>query len=165
VISLGRRHNPGGRHSSAGVIVEAVETDIELDVEHQALLARNRAMAGVERAVRELAASILSVVRGTGKPDLIGAQAEALVSTFEAHRTVAGYPPSAGEIASVLNIATKEERVALLNTGRRVERHAMQSMISGALLIATKRLDEIRSHTPGGIEGLTEDDYADKAAE
>jgi hypothetical protein len=140
--------------------LEAVETDIELDLEHQALLARDRAMAGVERAVRELAANILSVVRGTGKPDMIGAQAEALVNTIEAHRTVAGCPPSAGEIAAVLNIATKEERVALLNGGRRVERHAMQSMISGALLIATRRLDEIRTHAPGGIEGLTEDDFA-----
>jgi hypothetical protein len=32
-------------------------------------------------------------------------------------------------------------------------------MISDALAIAASRLTDIRSHAPGGIEGLTEDDY------
>ena len=136
----------------------------DLEEEYQLLLARERAMAGVERAVRELTANLLSVVRGTGKPDLIGAQAKALVNTIDAHRSIAGCPPSSEEMSSVLNIATKAERVALLNTGRRVEQRAMQSAISGALLIAAARLSDIRSHDPGGIEGLTEDDYGENAA-
>ena len=63
----------------------------------------------------------------------------------------------------MLNIATKAERVALLNIDRRVEQRAMQSAISGALLIAAARLSDIRSHDPGGIEGLTEDDYGEDA--
>jgi len=133
----------------------------DLEEEYQLLLARERAMAGVERAVRELAANLLSVVRGAGKPDLIGAQAEALVNTIDAHRSIAGCPPSREEMSSVLNIATKAERVALLNNERRVEQRAMQSAISGALLIAAARLSDIRSHDPGGIDGLTEDDYDD----
>ncbi len=131
----------------------------ELEEEYQILLARERAMAGVERAVRELAANILSVLRGTGKPALIGAQAKALVNTIDAHRSIAGCPPSPEEMSSVLNIATKAERVALLNIDRKVEQRAMQNAISGALLIAAARLSDIRSHDPGGIEGLTEDDY------
>lgn len=145
------------------MIVEAVEAIEEQSLEYQALLARDRALAGVERAVRALAANILSVVRGTGKPDLIGAQAETLVHTIEAHRSIAGCPPSPSEIAAVLNIATKKERVVLLNTGRKVEQRATQGMISNALLIAAARLNEIRTHAPGGIEGLTEDDYGDEA--
>ena len=140
--------------------VDAVEDIEELDLEYQALLARDRALAGVERAVRELAANILSVVRGKGKPDLIAAQAEALVNTIDTHRSIAGCPPSAEEIAAVLNIATKEERVALL-TGARLR--ATQLAISGALKIAATRLGEIRSHAPGGVEGLTEDDYGELA--
>jgi len=142
------------------VTVDAVEDIEELDLEYQALLARDRALAGVERAVRELAANILSVVRGKGKPDLIAAQAEALVNTIDTHRSIAGCPPSAEEIAAVLNIATKEERVALL-TGARLR--ATQLAISGALKIAATRLGEIRSHAPGGVEGLTEDDYGEPA--
>ena len=135
----------------------------DLEEEYQLLLARERAMAGVERAVRELAANLLSVVRGTGKPDLIGPQAKALVNTIDAHRSIAGCPPSSEEMSSVLYIATKAERVALLNIDRRVEQRAMQSAISGALLIAAARLSDIRSHDPGGIEGLTDDDYGEVA--
>jgi len=32
------------------------------------------------------------------------------------------------------------------------------------LKIAANRLGEIRSHSPGGIEGLTEDDYGEQPA-
>lgn len=142
--------------------MDAVEGIEELDLEYQALLARDRALAGVERAVRELAANILSVVRGKGKPDLIAAQAEALVNTIDTHRSIAGCPPSAEEIAAVLNIATKEDRVALLSGARL---RATQLAISGALNIAATRLSEIRSHGPGGVEGLTEDDYGELATD
>ena len=67
-------------------------------------------------------------------------------------------------MSSVLNIATKAERVALLNADRRVEQRATQNAISGALLIAAARLSDIRSHDPGGIDGLTEDDFGENAA-
>lgn len=150
--------SPAGSQG-VGVIVESVEGVEELDLEFQALLARDRAMAGVERAVRELAANIVSVLRGKGKPDLIAVQAEALVNTIDTHRSVAGCTPSGKEIAAVLNIATKEERVVLLNGARL---NATQRTITSALKIAAARLGEIRSHTPGGIEGLTEDDYGEQ---
>ena len=41
-------------------------------------LARIRALAGVERALWELATNILDVARGAGKPLLLGPQAQAL---------------------------------------------------------------------------------------
>ena len=50
----------------------------------------------------------------------------------------------------MLNIATKEERVVLLNGAKL---RAAQRTISTALKIAASRLGEIRSHAPGGIEG------------
>lgn len=136
-----------------------------LDDDFQSELARERALDGVQRAVRELAANILSVVRGSGRSEMIAAQAQAVVHTIEAHRSIAGCAPSSSEIAGALNIVTKVERVALLNIEHRAELHATQSMISGALLIASSRLTDIRARTPGGIEGLTEDDYGEHQSE
>ena len=67
-------------------------------------------------------------MRGKGKPDLIAAQAEALVNTIDTHRSIAGCSPSAEEIAAVLNIATKQERVVLLNNGAKLAlRHTARS--------------------------------------
>ena len=130
-----------------------------VDEELQAELARERALGGVERAVRELAANFLSIVRGGGNPEMIEPQAQAVVHTMEAHRSIAGRIPTSGEIAAVLNIAAKAERVALLNIDQDAELLATQTMISDALAIAASRLTDIRSHDPGGVEGLTEDDY------
>ena len=137
--------------------MEASESVV--DEELQAELARERALGGVERAVRELAANFLSIVRGGGNPEMIEPQAQAVVHTMEAHRSIAGRIPTSGEIAAVLNIAAKEERVALLNIDQDEELLATQTMISEALTIAAARLTDIRSHDPGGVEGLTEDDY------
>jgi hypothetical protein len=139
-------------------------SQIYVDYDYQAQLGRSRALAGVERAVRELAANILSVVHGTGRPEMIGPQAQALVHAMDAHRSIAGYAPTGPEIAAVLNIVAKAERVALLNIQRKPELNATQTLISRALPIAASRLSDIRSHTPGGVEGLTADDYDDEAA-
>ena len=114
--------------------------------------------------MRELAANMLSVVHGTGRPEMIGPQAQALVHAMDAHRSVAGCAPSGSEIAAVLNIVAKAERVALLNIQRKPELNATQTLISRALPIAASRLSDIRSHAPGGVEGLTADDYYDEAA-
>jgi hypothetical protein len=138
-------------------------TQVIVDYDFQAQMGRERALGGVERAVRELAANIMRVVHGSGRPEMIGAQAQALVFAMDAHRSIAGCAPSAGEIASVLNIVAKEERVVLLNLGRRPELEAAQNLIARALPIAAARLQDIRSHSPGGIEGLTEEDYCEDA--
>jgi hypothetical protein len=139
-------------------------SQVYVDYDYQAQLGRSRALAGVERAVRELAANILSVVHGTGRPEMIGPQAQALVHAMDAHRSVAGCAPTGPEIAAVLNIVAKAERVALLNIQRKPELNATQNLISRALPIAVSRLSDIRSHAPGGVEGLTTDDYGDEAA-
>jgi coenzyme F420-reducing hydrogenase gamma subunit len=132
---------------------------VVVDYDFQAQMGRERALGGVERAVRELAANIMRVVNGTGRPEMIGPQAQALVNAMDAHRSIAGCAPSPNEIADVLNIVAKAERVALLNLEREAEMRATQNLMSRALPIAASRLNEIRSHTPGGVEGLTPDDY------
>jgi coenzyme F420-reducing hydrogenase gamma subunit len=128
-------------------------SQIYVDYDYQAQLGRSRALGGVERAVRELAANIMSVVHGTGRPEMIGPQALALVDAMEAHRSVAGCAPSGSEIAAVLNIVAKAERVALLNIGCKPELSAAQNLISRALPIAVSRLSGIRSHAPGRRRG------------
>ena len=101
----------------------------------------------------------MRVVNGSGRPEMIGPQAQALVNAMDAHRSIAGCAPSPNEIAAVLNIVAKAERVALLNLEREAEMRATQNLISRALPIAASRLNEIRTHAPGGVEGLTPDDY------
>jgi coenzyme F420-reducing hydrogenase gamma subunit len=128
-------------------------SQIYVDYDYQAQLGRSRALAGVERSVRELAANIMSVVHGTGRPEMIGPQALALVDAMEAHRSVAGCAPSGSEIAAVLNIVAKAERVALLNIECKPELSAAQNLISRALPIAVSRLSGIRSHAPGRRRG------------
>jgi hypothetical protein len=128
-------------------------SQIYVDYDYQAQLGRSRALGGVERAVRELAANIMSVVHGTGRPEMIGPQALALVDAMEAHRSVAGCAPSGSEIAAVLNIVAKAERVALLNIECKPELSAAQNLISRALPIAVSRLSGIRSHAPGRRRG------------
>jgi hypothetical protein len=143
---------------------EMMDMDV-LDGDFQHELARERALDGVQRAVRDLAANILNVVRGAGRSEKIAAQAQALVHAMEAHRSIAGCAPSSSEIAGALNIIANADRVAMLNVQHRAELHATQSMIFGALMIAGSRLTDIRAHTPGGIEGLTEVDYSEEPPE
>jgi hypothetical protein len=92
---------------------------------------------------------------------MIGPQAQAVVHAMDAHRSIAGCVPSPQEISAVLNIVAKAERVALLNLERKAELSATQNLISRALPIAASRLNDIRTHGAGGIDGLTADDYLD----
>jgi hypothetical protein len=69
-------------------------------------LARMRALAGVERALWELATNILDVAQGEGKPLLLAPQAQALVDTINAHRSITGSAPSTNELANVLDITS-----------------------------------------------------------
>jgi hypothetical protein len=73
-----------------------------VDYDFHAQMGRERALGGVERAVRDLAANIVRVINGTGRPEMIGAQAQALVHALDAHRTIAGQAPSADQIAALL---------------------------------------------------------------
>jgi len=75
------------------------------DEEARDELARLRALAGVKQALWELANNILDVARGTGKPVLLGPQAQALIDNIDAHRSLTGSVPSNAELADVLDIA------------------------------------------------------------
>lgn len=96
-------------------------TRVVVDYDFQAHMGRERSLGGVQRALRELAANIMRVVDGNGRPDMIGPQAQALVYAMDAHRSISGRTPSGDEIAAVLSVIAKEARGALLHLDRRPE--------------------------------------------
>src|SRR6185503_6885178 len=69
-------------------------TRVVVDYDFQAHMGRERSLGGVQRALRELAANIMRVVDGNGRPDMIGPQAQALVYAMDAHRSISGRTPS-----------------------------------------------------------------------
>ncbi len=83
-------------------------TQVVVDYDFHAQMGRERALGGVERAVRELAANIMRVVHGSGRPEMICPQAQALVHAMDAHRCIAGYALSGDDIAAVLNLVARE---------------------------------------------------------
>ena len=137
-------------------------TQVIVDYDFQAHMGRSRALGGVERAMRELAANMIRVVQGNGRPEMIGPQAQALVFAMDAHRSIAGRALSADEVTSVLDVVARTERGALLNFVRGPELQANQNRISSALPIGASRLHG-SNHTPGGTDGLTEDDDGEGA--
>ena len=126
-------------------------TQVIVDYDFQAQMGRERALGGVEHAVRELAANIMRVVHGSGRPEMIGPQAQALVFAIDAHRSIAGHAPSAEEIATALDIVAKEG-VAMFNLDRRPELKATPG--------AWARKSCSRTTAISG-ENLTEDDYGE----
>jgi len=138
-----------------------VQPHIVVDYDFQAHMGRERALGGVERAMRELAANMIRVVQGTGRPEMIGPQAQALVFAMDAHRSIAGRALSADEVTSVLDVVARTERSALLSLVHAPDMQATQNLIAGAMSGAS-RLHDASSHTPRGFgRRLTEDDYCE----
>src|ERR1700761_7924609 len=117
-------------------------------------MGRERALGGVERAMRELAANMIRVVQGTGRPEMIGPQAQALVFAMDAHRSIAGRALSADEVTSVLDVVARTERGALENYVRGPDLQATQNLIAHALPMATSRRPDSDGDTPRGFRPL-----------
>lgn len=103
-------------------------------------LARLRALAGVERALWELATNILDVARGAGRPLLLGPQAQALVDTIDAHRSLTGSAPSTAELANVLDTTSIP-------------------VVMASLEVASRSLAEYRSQLPPEPEAQVPNGY------
>ena len=104
-------------------------------------------------AARVLAANIIRVVRGAGRPDEIGLQAVALVEAMQRHwETTQSWPNE--EIANELRLASREPRTV---DGIWSEwESAEHRMITGALQIAASRLiDQPTQEAAGRREMIT----------
>src|SRR3546814_17064718 len=67
-------------------------------------IARNDALQGLRWRLRELAANLLRIARGAGKPHGVGEQVYAVPEGYPAYHAAAGYYPGNDEIADAAGI-------------------------------------------------------------
>jgi hypothetical protein len=68
--------------------------------------AKHREAEAAQRALRELAANIMRIARGAGRPRRLASQAEAFVQALSRYQATAGVPIPADQLASALDIRT-----------------------------------------------------------
>src|SRR3546814_3890817 len=120
-------------------------------------IARNDALQGLRWRLRELAANLMRIARGGGKPHGVGEQVYAVLEGYRAYHAAAGYYPGNDEIADAVSIAHPEGYLSGLNDLSVDEVRAEQQIVRGALQVAASRLMGPRTQeTTGGhdmIEG------------
>lgn len=102
-------------------------------------LARFEAERQVDLALRELAANVLRVVRGAGRPYELDRQAIAFAEACEAYREAVGHYPASEGLGAALHVRE------ILEPGKWGEQEhefaeAREAMIRGGLQIAASRL-------------------------
>lgn len=116
-------------------------------------LERNNATSQLEYPFRALAANVLRIVRGAGRPEVLQYQLSTCLQVLDAYRTVVGAYPKAKVFKSFLNLsvfgfdpdewASEKERAALevLSLSGYPERMEAERMIHrGSLQVAASRL-------------------------
>lgn len=114
---------------------------------------RERAVESLGWPLRDLAANILRVVRGGGKPDDIAPQCAALIDAFEGYRAVCGPYPSSCDISAALAITLSGGMQARHEPETLRSIWAQETMVAGALqIVASKLLDEPSQEAAGRSE-------------
>lgn len=106
----------------------------------EAELARQRAMAEVSWALREMTSNLMRVIRGAGKPGMIGQHTQAFIQALVSYRDAAGMMPSPEDLTEILSVDEDPKIIAVLENPelRRVD--AKQRIVRGALQLAASRL-------------------------
>jgi hypothetical protein len=102
---------------------------------------RHRAMLAVDHALVELAANLIRVIRGTGRPRAVSLQAQALSDAMASYRSMVGMWPSAEEITASLRL--DDPTAGWLDQASPMERnkwHAKQAIIRGSLQVTASSL-------------------------
>ena len=96
---------------------------------------RLRAQEAITWPLKELAANVMRVTRGAGKPYMIGAQCVEVISAFEEYREVVGIYPSSEEIQSALEFGDRYR-------GEVTDDHtyAVSGIVEGGLQVAASTL-------------------------
>jgi hypothetical protein len=119
----------------------------------EADLAHQRAMAPVDWALRDLAANLMRVTRGAGRPHYVGRQAQALVEALSEYRDAIGYFPSPEEIANALAIERSPERIEQMSDEEFDLFRAEHAIVRGSLqIVASRLLDQKTQETAGEDE-------------
>lgn len=98
-------------------------------------IARQRALQDLRWPMKDLAANLLRVVRGAGRPYELGPQMVEVLDALQAYKEVVGYYPSSQEIGDTINIRD-------LNNGRPFDDMslAVDVVVQGALQKAASQL-------------------------
>jgi hypothetical protein len=106
----------------------------------EAEIARGRASTRLEYPLRDLAANMLRVIRGAGKPHMLAAQMLEVLQIMQEYREASGYLPPPDEIKAILDIELPDSLLENISEFEFREVDAERDMIRGALQIAASRL-------------------------
>jgi hypothetical protein len=103
-------------------------------------LAKNAAMQKVDRSLRELAANLMRVARGSGNAREMPQQAQDFIDAVVAYQDAAGRDPPPGAMAEVLRVSIELEARQHWSDARTHMYHAEHDVLRGALQLAASRL-------------------------
>jgi hypothetical protein len=116
--------------------------------------ARQQALSEVRNALRALAANIIGIVRGAGKPLELSFQVEAFSAALGAFEKAAeGRHPKAWEFAEMLRVELEPNLATPTTEDDLAEHYAQHAIIQASLQLAAARLLE---QDPGAAEALAE---------
>src|SRR3546814_16373037 len=103
-------------------------------------IARNDALQGLRWRLRELAANLMRIARGAGKPHGVGEQVYAVLGGYRAYHAAAGYYPGKDEIADAVSLGPPEgKRSGVDDLSVQVDRGDQQKL-TGRLQVDAARL-------------------------
>lgn len=113
--------------------------------------ASHMSATAIRDGLRELAANLMRIARGSGRPELVLEQALALVGCFEAHREIAGEDLAAAQVAEALRLAEiSEDEEAVWSDWDR----AIRAMVQGSLQVAAAELMAQHAQAAAGRKEL-----------
>lgn len=99
---------------------------------------RARAARAIEWPLRDLAANMIRVARGAGKPHEVLEQCLKVIDRFQEYREAHGFWPGADEVKEVLSI--RNELLDRVNDEWWEREHAREMILRGALQVCASRL-------------------------
>lgn len=102
--------------------------------------ARPQALSEVGATLRRLAANLIDIVRGAGRPLELSRDVDAFAVAIGAFEGVVGEPPKAWEYAAMLRVALEPDHPAPASEEEMAERYAQHVILQGSLQLAAKRL-------------------------
>jgi hypothetical protein len=129
-------------------------------------IARERAEWQVDASLRNLAANILRVIRGAGRPWEIPEQAQSYINALVDYQAATGHLPLSASAENSLSIDLDQERLGDAEDEYRQKVEARETIIGGALRIAAARILDQRLQVTAGERELSDGlRYLDQARE
>jgi hypothetical protein len=115
--------------------------------------ARKQALNEVSSALRTLAANLIGIVRGAGKPLELSMHVDAFTAALAAFEAATGDHPKAREFADMLRVDLEPKGQAPATGDEMAEFYAQHDVIQASLQLAAARL---LKQEAGAVEALAE---------